>query len=216
MSGSDLVSAARFITLRESWQVDPVVECRFRRGGCTGAQGESSMLIFRNDRFVNSLDQMLLIFQFDGLFSTLSRSTEIAALVERLDVIYYPLASRNDWPTICNQALSNLKSLTSLTWTRDRSLGYEHLETLASLDRLTKLEINGNRLDLNQLTALQKLQDIREFKMHMPDSMMITALPGILKTWHDYGVPLESFEIITRVSLFTIKQARRNGTLASR
>lgn len=165
---------------------------------------------------MNSADQMLLIFQFDGLFSTLSQSTEIAALVERLDVIYYPLASRNDWPTICNQALSNLKSLTSLTWTRDRSLGYEHLQTLASLDSLVKLEINGNRLDLNQLAALQKLEHIREIKMHMPDSTMITALPGMLKTWHDYGVPLESFEIITRVSLFTVQQACRNGTLASR
>jgi hypothetical protein len=174
------------------------------------------MLRLRNDRFVDSPQYGLLNFQFDGLFSTLSQSTEIAALVERLDVIYYPLASRNDWPTICNRALSNLKSLNSLTWTRDRSLGYEHLETLASLDRLTKLEINGNRLDLNQLTALQKLQDIREFKLHMPDSMMITALPDILKTWRDRGVHLESFEIITRVSLFTVKQARRNGTLASR
>jgi hypothetical protein len=167
------------------------------------------MLRLKKDRFVNSSEYALLIFQFDGLFSTLSQSTEIAALVERLDVIYYPLASRNDWPSICNQALTNLKSLTSLTWTRDRSLGYEHLQTLASLDRLVKLEINGNRLDVNQLAALQKLEHIREIKMHMPDNFFIAVLPKILKTWRDRGVHLESFEIITRVSLFTVHRACR-------
>jgi hypothetical protein len=203
MSGSDLVSAAvyhwgRGLLIR-SLSVDFVGEAAPERKASLPCYG------LENDCFVDLSGQMLLIFQFDGLFSTLSQSTEIAALVERLDVIYYPLASRNDWPSICNQALTNLKSLNSLTWTRDRSLGHEHLETLASLDRLTKLEINGNRLDLNQLTALQKLQYIREFKLHMPDSMMITALPGILKTWRNRGVHLESFDIITRVSLFTIQ-----------
>jgi len=123
-------------------------------------------------------------------------------MVERLDVIYYPLASTSDWAATCDQAFENLVSLTSLSWTRDKSMTSKMLRTLSKLQRLTRLELNGRTWSTYDPRLLTGLKHLKEIKLHTPDREMMKAIGGVLFSLskRGQGQGLQVFEIITRVS----------------
>ncbi|EIW70127.1 hypothetical protein TREMEDRAFT_68502 [Tremella mesenterica DSM 1558] len=82
------------------------------------------------------------------LFETFHHNPELCTLVKKLDVRFFPLGLRNeqrhDLDEKVRMALSRMINLEYLTWTRDKSLNPELLQTIVLLPQLRSLEISGH------------------------------------------------------------------------
>ncbi|GHJ88840.1 hypothetical protein NliqN6_5242 [Naganishia liquefaciens] len=120
--------------------------------------------------------------KFRLLFRTLNENAEVAELVRKIDVRYYPLAAGIiQWEDICAGALKNMKNLESVTWTRNRTLRSSMLDALATLPRLSKLEINGNSKWSYDPVLLNNLDRLQELRIVLPDRRVAENLKELVK-----------------------------------
>ncbi|KAJ9097422.1 hypothetical protein QFC19_006792 [Naganishia cerealis] len=121
--------------------------------------------------------------KFRLLFRTLNENAQIAELVHKLDIRYYPLASGIvTWEDFCVRALRNMTNLESVTWTRNKTLRSSMLEAIASLKSLTKLEINGNSKWAYDPILLNNLERLQELRIILPDRKVAENLKTLLKS----------------------------------
>jgi hypothetical protein len=92
-----------------------------------------------------------------------------------------------------------MTSLSSLTWTRDSTLSSNMLETLATLPKLRRIEINGHSIGIFDPKLLWKLGQIKEISVVLPDRDVVMAIAGLAILLHESGGGLEGLEIIAQV-----------------
>ncbi|RXK41989.1 hypothetical protein M231_00710 [Tremella mesenterica] len=139
------------------------------------------------------------------LFETFHHNPELCTLVKKLDVRFFPLGLRNeqrhDLDEKVRMALSRMINLEYLTWTRDKSLNPELLQTIVTLPQLRSLEISGHSwryYDPSLIGSMSKLEDLR---IMMPDSNFRDSLHEIIKSLSERpGGGLKGLGIIHRMS----------------
>jgi hypothetical protein len=105
-----------------------------------------------------------------------------------------------------------MTSLSSLTWTRDSTLSSNMLETLATLPKLRRIEINGHSIGIFDPKLLWKLGQIKEISVVLPDRDVVMAIAGLAILLHESGGGLEGLEIIAQVRNATGNPIRRVPT----
>ncbi|KIR35721.1 hypothetical protein I352_01999 [Cryptococcus deuterogattii MMRL2647] len=118
------------------------------------------------------------------LFETLHRRPELCRLIRRLDVRFFPLATRgeerSDLDDHVQLAMSNMCNLESLIWTRDKSLNPTLFETISHLPRVQSLEISGHSYRYYDPSLLGTFSSLKDLRIMMPDPHMKSKLVGLV------------------------------------
>ncbi|ODN99450.1 hypothetical protein L198_03294 [Cryptococcus wingfieldii CBS 7118] len=118
------------------------------------------------------------------LFETLHKRPELCRLVRRLEVRFFPLATRGEARSELDDrvqlAISHMDNLTSIAWTRDKSLNSALFASMIRLPHLSSFEISGHSYryyDPALLSAAPALEDLR---IMMPDPHLKGRLVDVL------------------------------------
>ncbi|OWZ59804.1 hypothetical protein C356_00716 [Cryptococcus neoformans c45] len=119
------------------------------------------------------------------LFETLHRRPELCRLIRRLDVRFFPLATRGEERSGLDDhvqlAMSNMCNLESLVWTRDKSLNPTLLETISRLPRVRSFEISGHSYRYYDPSLLGTFSSLEDLRIMMPDPHMKSKLVDLVR-----------------------------------
>ncbi|WVQ70645.1 hypothetical protein IAR50_000167 [Cryptococcus sp. DSM 104548] len=118
------------------------------------------------------------------LFDTLHRRSELCRLIRRLEVRFFPLATRGEARSELDDrvqlAISHMVNLTSIAWTRDKSLNSSLFETMIRLPHLSSFELSGHSYRYYDPALLSAAPALEELRIMMPDPHLKGQLVDIL------------------------------------
>lgn len=174
------------------------------------------------------------------LFHTLGRVSELGRLVKKLgeltldvsNLYKQHMVTSDPYPLPCPEirsypppvtlpsslasttllTLLNLPNLTSLVWTRDRSLSMALLSVIAvSMPNLVDLEINAHSSGVFEPEALLKITGLKRMGLIMPDRGTVSVLQRWWEILREKGGGLERLMVISQVGCVLASLLQQNA-----
>ncbi|WVR08647.1 hypothetical protein IAU60_005704 [Kwoniella sp. DSM 27419] len=119
------------------------------------------------------------------LFENLQQEPELCEMVKRLDVRFFPLATRGEERTQLDDqvqaAVGGMQRLESLVWTRDRSLNPAFFENITGLRHLRSLEISGHSYRYYDPSLIGVMPALTDLRIMMPDMNLKSKVAHITR-----------------------------------
>lgn len=151
------------------------------------------------------------------LFDTLSSHPELAQYVKTLVLREFPrqtygTAAATNLETAVLNALPNLKSLRSLSWTRDGTLTSPYLERISEhCQQLQTLEVNGHSANYYDPRLLLNFKHLENLTVIMPDRAFVDCFEEWIQ---QNGAGLRTLSLISRSPLINDATMEHLASLA--